>query len=83
MYGKDGKLYTDGGKWNADLEIAKPIDSATELQTATVDKAIEANKKASIEELKQISERLGKKVTDKEAFIKAENKKHADAIKDK
>lgn len=83
MYGKDGKLYTDGGKWNADREIAKPIDSATELQTATVDKAIEANKKASIEELKQISERLGKKVTDKEAFIKAENKKHADAIKDK
>lgn len=83
MYGKDGKLYTDGGKWNADHEIAKPIDSATELQTATVDKAVEANKKASIEELKQISERLGKKVTDKEAFIKAENKKHADAIKDK
>ena len=83
MYGKNGQLYTDGGKWDADFKPDKSIDPATELQTATVDKAIEVNKKASIEELKQISERLGKKVTDKEAFIKAENKKHADAIKDK
>lgn len=64
MYGdKNGNLFTKGGNWQADVKVGKPIDSATELQTATVDKAVADNKKALIDKLKSISERKAKQVT--------------------
>jgi hypothetical protein len=62
MYGKNNKLYTDNGKWGADYEVSKPIDSATELQTTTVDKAVADHKKAIMDELMEISARKKKHV---------------------
>lgn len=83
MYGKDGKLYTDGRKWNADREIAKPIDSATELQTATVDKAVEVNKKALMDKLKNLSELSAKHEKKLNDIITGKNKTFKDEITQK
>lgn len=83
MYGKDGKLYTDGGKWNADREIAKPIDSATELQTVTVDKAVEVNKKALMDKLKNLSELSAKHEKKLNDIITGKNKTFKDEITQK
>lgn len=84
MYGdKNGKLFTRGGNWQADVKTGKPIDSNTELQTATVDKAVEVNKKALLDKLKNLSD-LGvaheKKLND---VITSKNKAFKDEITQK
>lgn len=74
MYGdKNGNLYTKGGNWQADVKTGQPIDSATELQTATVDKAVADHKKAIMNELMEISARKKKHVEGLEGKIKKDN----------
>lgn len=74
MYGdKNGNLFTKGGNWQADVKTGKPIDSATELQTATVDKAVADHKKAIMNELMEISARKKKHVEGLEGKIKKDN----------
>lgn len=71
MYGdKNGNLYTKGGNWQADVKTGKPIDSTTELTTATVEKDLAANRKAIMDELMAISERKKKHVTNLEERVK-------------
>jgi hypothetical protein len=74
MYGdKNGNLYTKGGNWQADVKTGRPIDSATELQTATVDKAVADHKKAIMNELMEISARKKKHAETLEKRIKSDN----------
>jgi hypothetical protein len=74
MYGdKNGNLYTKGGNWQADVKTGQPIDSATELQTATVDKAVADHKKAIMNELMEISARKKKHAENLEKRIKDDN----------